>query len=109
MGRPRKWADDAERKRAERGASSAPAENLPKTPGWPVPAEPIVVPEEATEVLVRSRKIPSEKNYVDHEVAQTSLAIERGLHDHDGQRVERARRYARSRYRSFVSGEVSSL
>ena len=131
MGRPRKWESDAERKRAERGAPEPAVGNLPKTPAWPVPKEPIELPQETvllvpdvqviqtdpTATLVaenlpetssRQARI-SEADYIAAEVEQTRLAISRGLQDHDGKRVDRARAYARSRYRGFLAGEVASL
>lgn len=89
MGRPRKWESDAERKRASRAG--------------PVPSPEPEPPQRL------DRRIPTEEEYLGVEVLATKLAISRGLKDHDGQRVARARAYARFRYRGFLAGEVASL
>jgi hypothetical protein len=51
----------------------------------------------------------SEEEYVTREVEATKAAIARGLRDHDGKRVARARAYARSRYAGVLDGSVSGL
>jgi hypothetical protein len=125
MGRPRKWESDAERMAAKRaGASSveAPeddplasedlaAEGLVRDPqgtGPPAPNLGTVDWEGKTWPVVRQAHV-TEAEYVGAEALATRLQIARGLKDHDGKRVERAKAYARYRYRGFVVGEIASL
>lgn len=96
MGRPRKWDSDAERKRHERGVPS-PASVADETPEpHPENSEP-------------RKGIPTEEEYVGVEVLATKLAIAHGLQDHDGHRLDRARAYARNRYRGFLAGALARL
>ena len=52
---------------------------------------------------------PTEDEYVRREVEATKAAIARGLKDHDGKRVARARAYARWRYAGVKAGDIARL
>jgi hypothetical protein len=57
-----------------------------------------------------ARPIPSEEAYVAENVLATKLLISQGrVKDHDGKRVERARAYAKWRYRGYLAGEIARL
>ena len=119
MGRPRKWKSDAERKRAERGGLSVseyeePGPSTPNDSEAPLSADlkdsPATVEWDGkARPVVRVHPNLSEQAYVDQEVLATKLQIKAGLHDHDGKREDRARKYARWRYRGWQVGEIASL
>jgi hypothetical protein len=113
MGRPRKWADDAERMRAKRAGSESPPLSEPELAVRRALDAAVAdsEPSEQSEPAQNRRKTPaiSEAEYIAAEVAATRVAIARGLQDHDGKRLDRARAYARMRYRGFLAGEVASL
>lgn len=103
MGRKRKWSSDAERMAAKRsGIGPLPAEDYHR------------IEREVETTLEESFDSPraapiSEDAYVWRELEITRAQILTGLMDHDGKRLERCERYARRRYRAFLSGEVASL
>jgi len=86
-----------------------------RSQGAPKPPIEDVLGPEATAALQQGRtktlgpKIISEEEYVRGEVEATRLAIERGLKDHDGKRLDRAEAYARWRYAGYLAGEIASL
>lgn len=120
MGRPRKWESDAERKRAERGASSAVVSgDVPSPAGADEGVVRDPPPQDGPDLgtvewegklwpIVRPSYV-SEDDFVHAEVEMTKTLIERGLKDHDGQRVARAEAYARWRYRGWLVGEIVNL
>ena len=123
MGRPRKWKDDAERKRHERGSVSShdpgtstrgPAESVVLDPaGADGPdldpgAEELIEWEGKLWPAVHTQYV-TEDEYAEAEGRITQGLLDRGLKDPDGKRVERAVRYARWRYRGWLVGEIRSL
>jgi hypothetical protein len=128
MARPRKWKTDAERKRAERAAKLGTTAKVPQPevvsvevgPGLSISDYGSVVATEIPEreetadwegkrwPVLRSHSL-SEDEYVDMEARHTRDAIQRGLKDPDGKRVERSEKYARWRYRGYQAGEIRSL
>lgn len=108
MGRPRKWESNAERMRATRAPAENSAENS-LTSQHP-PYEKLIAPEKS----LPAKHILSESEYVTREVEitrrQMQIASLKDTLDTKGRgRLERAERYARWRYRSFLAGEVASL
>jgi hypothetical protein len=139
MGRPRKWNSDAERKAALRAAENgglepaeigtSPAPELPP-PATREPTYSLLRPDElpvvgrhavtwGSELLndVRWRRVQrsshlTENQYVELQVAHSQLLVDLGLKDepHRGEgRVDRTERYARWRYKGFLSGEIDKL
>ena len=104
MGRPRKWADEAERKRHERSGGAGPPvdRSAESAEGLRADATPPGSP------LGPRTWVITEDEYIAHEVEATRAAIAWGLKDHDGQRLRRAGAYARWRYRSWLAGETTS-
>jgi hypothetical protein len=139
MGRPRKWKDDAERKRAERGTLTPPAPTLDEVvtavPAVPASEGDIVVRDEehtveypgeitgdfegpASEELIDwegklwpvvRQRFVSEDEYAADEAEIAKHMIAHGVKDPDGKRVQRATNYARWRYRGWLAGEIRSL
>ena len=93
------WSDRGDGEEDRRGSDEGWVELEQETVEW----------EGKTWPVVRTKAPLSEDAHVAAEALAAKLAIAGGLKDHDGKRVERAKRYARWRYRGWLAGEIASL
>lgn len=128
MGRPRKWADEAARKRATRNGSEAYPESVddPESPSDPEPLaaasaspEPQGLPEipkgrpaPALELYLadarEGARIEGERKW--DRIGPTESPSDRKARVDDiASRVRKAEEYARWRHAGYVAGEIASL
>jgi hypothetical protein len=120
MGRPRKWASDAERKAALR-ANPDPTEDpldpgerellAAITPGPPVVED--VLPGTNLPRFKRNRPAPPLEQYVAASVGDVKVLVATGKLTNPvylgEDRLARAERYARWRWQAYRDGEIASL
>jgi hypothetical protein len=103
MGRPRKWASDAERKAAERSGAE-PEELEPRLPELPVGrAAPPVEEYVALQLAITRAELAARRDRGGRERPADAADID------EAGRLARTEAYARYRHAGFVAGEIASL
>jgi hypothetical protein len=118
MGRPRKYEDDAARKRAQRERMSG-QPDTPITTDKPIEAPPEQAPTRPVastgQTSVKQALAEAEEAYVQTQLAQTReyassfRAPEKKSKEALAARMKRAEAYARWRFRTYLDSEVASL